>query len=586
MTDPANLPVSKKNWFKRFWSLARPFWVSEEKWPAIGLLVAVIALSLGVVYLSVQFTNWRGPFYRSLQSYDVNAFWAQTRWFALLATCWIFVLVYQAYLQQMLEIRWRRWLTAYMIDRWLTNKTYYLWQLEQQVTDNPDQRISEDIKSFVTLSLGLTLGALRELINLVSFIVILWGISGPLNLPAVTLGGVLIPAITIPAYMVWACLLYAFGGSWLIHQIGKALFGLNFEQQKVEANFRFSLVRLRENAESVALSRGEKAENRGLTTRFSDVYANFWAIMNRQKQLVFTRAIYNQTAIIFPLLVAAPRYFAKQIDLGVLMQINSSFNEVRESISFFIDSYLKIAEFGAVILRLDGFADSIQAAQERAPRTTEHIHRNDFVASGLTLKNVSLALPGNQPLLDGISFHVKPGESLLVSGPSGIGKSTLFRAISGIWPYWDGKIEMPASMHGMVLPQKPYLPVDTLRAALTYPELPTAYTEEEVLGLMTLCKLDHLAKRLDDIENWAQVLSPGEQQRVAFVRVFLHKPDWLFLDEATSALDESMQKAVYEALRLRLPGLTVISIAHRASLRDLHQREYSVVDKTDRLLSA
>lgn len=584
MPDSTSVPVAPKSWYKRVWSLAKPFWVSEEKWPAIGLLVVIIALTLGIVYLSVQFNNWRGPFYRSLQAYDVTAFWKQIWWFTFLAVCWIFVLVYQSYLQQMLEIRWRRWLTAHMIDRWLKDKTYYLWQLEQQVTDNPDQRISEDIRSFVSLSLNLTLGVLREVVNLVTFVIILWGISGPITLHAVSVAGVIIPAVTIPGYMVWACLLYALGGSWVIHRIGKPLFGLNYEQQRFEANFRFHLVRLRENSEGVALSRGEDAENRSLRNRFGDVYANFWAIMNRQKQLVFTRAIYNQLSIIFPLIVAAPRYFAKQIDLGVLMQISSSFGEVRGSISYFIDSYLTIAEYAAVILRLDGFSDSMHAAQERAPRTTDHIHRNEFAAAGLTLKDVSLALPNNQPLLEGINFHVKPGESLLVSGPSGIGKSTLFRAISGIWPYWNGKIEVPAGMHGMVLPQKPYLPVDTLRAALTYPALPTDYTEEEVLGLMALCKLDHLAKRLDDIENWAQVMSPGEQQRVAFVRVFLHKPDWLFLDEATSALDESMQKQVYEALKLRLPGLTIISIAHRASLRDLHQREYDVLAKAERAL--
>lgn len=576
MSTPISVPVSKKNWLKRFWSLAKPFWTSEEKWPAIGLLVAVISLTLAIVFLGVQFNTWNRAFYRSLQAYDVHTFWRQILWFGFLAVCWIFVLVYQAYLQQMLAIRWRRWLTSHMVDRWLKDKTYYLWQLEQQMSDNPDQRISEDINSFVVLSLELSMGVIRETVNLVTFIVILWSVSGPL-----TVGG-----LTIPAYMVWACLLYALCGSWLIHKIGSPLIGLTYNQQRFEANFRFHLVRLRENAESVALSRGEKAENRTLMARFSDVYSNFWAIMNRQKQLIFTRALYNQLAIIFPMLVAAPRYFAKKIDLGELMQINNAFGEVRGSISYFIDAYLKIAEFAAVMLRLDGFLENVQAAQARAPRTTDHIHRNEFAAAGLTLKKVSLSLPGNVPLLDGVNFHVKPGESLLVSGPSGIGKSTLFRAIGGIWPYWEGKIEMPAGMHGMVVPQKPYLPVDTLRAALTYPELPTAYSEEEVLGLMALCKLQHLAKRLDDIENWSQVLSPGEQQRVAFVRVFLHKPDWLFLDEATSALDESMQKEVYEALKLRLPGLSVVSIAHRASLKEMHQREYNVETKEETALGA
>lgn len=574
MSDSTSVPVAPKSWYKRFWSLAKPFWVSEEKWPAIGLLVVIISLTLGVVYLNVQFNTWYREFYDAMQNLDQPAFWRLIKKFGILAVIYIFVVVYQQYLQQLLQIMWRRWMTAHLVDRWLANRTYYLWQLEQQVTDNPDQRISQDIGMFVSTTLSLTLGLLREIVMLTSFITILWHVSGP-----ITLWGV-----TIPGYMVWAALGYSIVGTWLIHKIGKPLIGLTYTQQRFEADFRFHLVRLRENSESVALSRGEKAENRNLLSRFQEIYLNFREIMDRQKQLVFTRAFYNQFAVIFPFLVAAPRFFAKEIKLGGLMQISNAFDKVKDSFSFFVDAYLVIAEFAAVILRLDEFLDSVHAAQERAPRTTDHIHRNEFAAAGLTLKDVSLALPNNQPLLEGINFHVKPGESLLVSGPSGIGKSTLFRAISGIWPYWNGKVEVPAGMHGMVLPQKPYLPVDTLRAALTYPSLPTDYTEEEVLGLMALCKLDHLAKRLDDIENWAQVLSPGEQQRVAFVRVFLHKPDWLFLDEATSALDESMQKQVYEALKLRLPGLTIISIAHRASLRDLHQREYDVLAKAEKVL--
>lgn len=574
MSDPTSVPVSKKSWFKRFWSLAKPFWVSDEKWRGLTLLLVIISLTLGIVYLHVLLNTWYNDFYDALQNYKQPDFWRLIKKFCILATIYIFVSVYQLYLRQMLEIRWRRWLTAHLVGNWLKDRTYYLWQLEQQVTDNPDQRISEDVKSFVELTLYLTLGLLREVVMLVSFVLILWKVSG-----AITLLGV-----TIPAYMVWVALVYAIVGTWITYAIARPLVGLNFNQQRFEANFRFGLVRLRENSESVALSQGEAAEKRGLMSRFDDVYVNFRRIMDRQKQAFFSANLYGQAAVIFPFFMAAPRYFAKEITLGGLMKVSNAFGKVQDSLSFFVESFQRITEYGAVILRLDGFFETMKRAQERAPRTTDHIHRNEFAAAGLTLKNVSLALPNNQPLLDGINFHAKPGDSLLVSGPSGIGKSTLFRAISGIWPYWNGKIEVPAGMHGMVLPQKPYMPVDTLRAALTYPEVPTEYTEEEVLGLMTLCKLEHLAKRLDDIENWAQVLSPGEQQRVAFVRVFLHKPDWLFLDEATSALDEAMQKQVYEALKLRLPGLTVISIAHRASLRDLHQREYDVLAKAEKTL--
>lgn len=570
MTANPAIPVSQKSWFKRFGALAKPYWTSNEKWPAIGLLAVIISLTLGIVYLNVQFNSWYNDFYDALQNYDMTGFWAGIKKFFVLATIYIFVAVYQLYLQQMLQIRWRRWLTAHLVEKWMSNRTYYLWQLEQQVTDNPDQRISEDVGSFVTSTLALSLGLLREVVMLVSFVTILWKLSG-----AITLGG-----IVIPGYMVWAALVYCIVGTWITHKIGRPLFGLNYNQQRFEANFRFSLVRLRENSESVALSRGELAEKRTLMGRFDDVYANFRAIMDRQKQVVFFTNLFGQTAVLFPIVMAAPRYFAKQIKLGGLIQISHTFGKVQDSMSFFIDAYTRIADLAAVILRLDGFLDSVQAAEERAPLAEKNL-QTGTPGTGLTVSNVSLSLPGNQPLLDGISFSVRPGESLLVSGPSGIGKSTLFRAISGIWPYWDGKVEVPAGMRGMVVPQKPYLPVDTLRAALTYPELPSGYSEEEIRGLLVLCKLTHLEKRLDDIENWSLVLSPGEQQRVAFVRVFLHKPNWLFLDEATSAVDESTQTELYNALRERLPGLTVISIAHRASLKALHQREYDVLARTE-----
>ncbi|MGE4233963.1 MAG: ABC transporter ATP-binding protein/permease [Bacteriovoracia bacterium] len=554
-----------RNWIREFWSLTKPYWTSEEKWKGIFLLGSVIALSLASVYMTVVFNTWNQQFYDALQRLDAGAFPKLVLRFAILASIFIVVAVYKYYLMQLLQIRWRRWMTANTLGDWMKDRTYYVWQLSHQTTDNPDQRIAEDIREFVSESLSLTIGLFSEIVTLFSFLGILWILSGPIDLPLP--GG---KSITIPGYLTWVCMIYAFGGTWLTHKIGRPLIFLNFQQQKYEADFRFNLVRLRENSESVAMSKGADTEKRSLLTRFNDVVVNFEAIMNKQKQIIFFQVLYNQVANVFPIFISAPRYFAGQIKLGGLMQIANAFGQVQGSLSYIVQSYSSIARWLSVVDRLAAFNSTMTTAKQLAAQKRDFATLSND-SSKLYVKGLELRLPNNKTLASNLTAEFPKGKSVLISGPSGSGKSTFLRSLAGIWPFIEGKLEVPAGMNAMFLPQKPYLPIDTLRAALTFPDIPSKFSEQEIKQKMRTCNLEEFSNRLDEVQNWALVLSPGEQQRVAFVRVLLHKPDWVFLDESTSALDETTQAALYRALKEHLPGVSIISVAHRASLREFHE---------------
>ncbi len=549
-----------------FWRLAKPYWVSEEKWKAIGLLVVVIALNLGNVYILVQLNEWRGEFYDSLQKLDKVAFGRLIWVFAGWAFAYVAIAVYAIYLMQLLQIWWRTWMTDYFMKNWLGDRTYYLWQLKFQSTDNPDQRIADDIGRFVAASLGLSLGLLKEIVTLFSFLGMLWTLAGPMDLP--WFGG-----IHIPGYMVWICLLYSVVGTILAHWIGRRLVGLNFNQQRFEADFRFNLIRLRENAESIALSRGEAAEKRNLHRFFSEIVLNFKEIMDARKKLGAFQSFYGQAAVIFPYLVSAGKFFAKEITLGTLMRLASAFNQVQDSLSYFISAYTELAEWSAVIQRLTGFVRTVEEAQQ-----LPHLHHAvSNLPSGdrdLSIVGLELSLPDGKALVEPITLTVEKGSSILISGPSGSGKSTMIRAVAGIWPFAKGKIGVPEAYRSMVLPQKPYLPVASLRTALLYPEDPASADGAMLHEVLKLCRLSAFESRLDEEANWSLMLSPGEQQRVAFARVFLQKPSWVFLDEATSALDETTEAMVYRALREQIPGITIISVGHRSSLQSLHEKHY------------
>ncbi|HEV8645148.1 MAG TPA: ABC transporter ATP-binding protein/permease [Burkholderiales bacterium] len=556
------------------WGLIKPYWSSEERYSAWLLLAAVIGLTLAMVYMNVQFNSWYNVFYNALQEKNKEEFFRLMIRFAILAAIYITMAVYAFYLNQMLQIRWRRWMTDVYLKRWLAERTYYRMQLTGSPADNPDQRIAEDFKLFVDETLSLALGFLNAVVTLGSFVGILWMLSGPLAIPY---DG---HDIVIPGYMVWAALVYAIVGTWMTHKIGKALIGLNFNQQRFEADFRFSLVRFRENSEGVALYGGEQDELRSFRSRFGNVVDNWWRIMKRQKILNSFTIGYNQLAVIFPFVVAGNRYFAGTIQLGGLMQISNAFGQVQGSLSWFIGAYNSFASWKATADRLLGFHYAIEKACEDMQQQSG-VRQTQDGSEELVIDNVALSLPSGQPLISTSNATIKAGESLLICGPSGSGKSTLFRAIAGIWPFGKGRMRLPAGFRVLFLPQRPYLPIGTIRDVVSYPASPAEFSDEQINEVLSAIGLPQLVNRIDDHQHWSLQLSPGEQQRIAFARAMLQKPAWLFLDEATSALDEAAEEKLYRLLKERLVGTTIISIGHRPALFAFHTRRLELKEDGD-----
>ncbi|MFM9980154.1 MAG: ABC transporter ATP-binding protein/permease [Burkholderiales bacterium] len=550
----------KAAFWPAFWALAKPYWVSGARRKGVILLCSVVGFTLALVWVEVQFNDWNKGFYDTFEHKDRLGFYLELGRFAFLAVLFIVLAVYKQYLQQMLMIEWRAWLTDTYLQDWLDGQAYYRLQLLDRGTDNPDQRIADDLNGFVDLTLSLSLGLLSAIVTLVSFVGILWVISGPLEV-----GGV-----TIPGYMVWVALLYAIAGTWLTHLIGQPLIGMNFARQRVEADFRFALVRLRENSEGVALYRGEAGELAGFKARFADVIAKWWAIMEKQKQVTWFTAFYAQLAIIFPFVVSAPRYFSGAAPLGSIFQTASAFGQVQGALSWFIGAYPSFANWRATVERLTGFTQALARARAEADRLDgERLEGED---AGLTLEHLVISLPQGSPLLGDTSLRLAPGESVFVTGPSGSGKSTLFRSIAGIWPYWQGRILLPKGARLLFLPQKAYLPIGTLKNAIAYPAQADAVSDADVTEALVAVGLGALQGDLARDENWGQVLSGGEQQRVAFARALINRPEWLFLDEASAALPEQAQAEMYSLMRERLPQTTLVSIGHRESLAQFHQR--------------
>ena len=552
-----------KSFCKGLWQLFKGYWNSEEKWKARGLLGIVIALNFIGVYITVLLNQWYNTFYNALQDYDQAAFWSLNGQFAILAFLYIIVAVYAIYLRQMLQIKWRKWMTNRYLDQWMHNQTYYKMQILEDKTDNPDQRISEDINQFVSLTLSLALGFLKQIAMLGAFIVVLWNLSGVITLP---FGG---KEFTIYGYMVWVSILYAVVGTYLTAKIGNPLVRLNYDQQRYEADFRFNMVRLRENSESVAFYGGEKTEKAGFLMRFERVFKNYWSLMKYEKRLTWFTAGYGQLASIFPTLLVAPRYFSGAIQLGGLVQTSLAFGKVQDALSFFVDSYTTIAQWQAVVKRLIGFVEHMQVVEAlKVDTNIAEVNVDRFA-----IKNLTVALPNGQTLLQDANLQVSGGEKLLITGASGCGKSTFMRTISGIWPFGKGSIVVPQGQTRLFLPQRPYLPLGSLKEAILYPKENLLVNDERIKEVMKECQLDNFISKLDDDADWSRILSLGEQQRLAFARVLLIKPEWVFLDEATSALDEPTEKVMYNLLVEHLPNTAIISIGHRNTLVNYHQKK-------------
>ena len=568
---------------RRVWALSAPYFRSEDKWKARGLLAAIVALNLGAVYMLVLLNEWNRVFYDALQNKDAAVFWTQLGRFTYLAFAFIIIAVYRFYLTQLLEVRWRAWMTAHYLRRWLSDHAFYKMELSRFTAaagqtagtpagtpDNPDQRIQEDINLFTTYSISLSMGLLNAVVTLVSFVGILWSLSGAF---AFDLGG---QSYSIPGFMVWMAVLYCALGSVITHYIGRPQIQLNFQQQKAEADFRHHLVRVREYSESIALDKGESVERAQLDTRFAAVLANYLQLIKKQKNLVWFTNFFGQAAVVFPFIVAAPRFFSGAIQLGQLIQISSAFGRVQDSLSWLVDNYSALAAWRATTDRLTSFEDNISAVaaqgQAQAAMNSAANDSQALPAGLLAFSGLSLKLPTGATLLDGLSLQAGPGESILLKGPSGSGKSTLFRALAGIWPFATGRTQLPPD--AMFIPQRPYFPDGSLRHALAYPQPPGHYDDAALAQALNDALLPQLAGRLDDEDAWSQKLSGGEQQRLAIARVLLKKPRWIFADEATSALDEAAEKTLYDRLlaSVKAVGGSLVSIAHRPAVAAFHGR--------------
>jgi putative ATP-binding cassette transporter len=568
------------NWHKtrlqiqRTWALSLPFFRSEHKWMARLLLGTCIGLNLSMVYLSVLFNDWNRVFYDALQNRDAAVFWKQLGVFSLLATAFIVVAVYRFYLTQLLEVRWRVWMTQDYLQRWLSGNVFYQMELQnQQASDNPDQRIQEDIQGFTSATISLSLGLLDATVTLVSFIGILWSLSGGFSF------NVAGNDYNIPGFMVWMALFYALGGSLLGHFIGRKMAGLNFAQQRLEADFRHHLMRVREYSDAIALDRGGEVERHSLQARFAKVLDNFMQLLRVQKRYTWFNSGYGQAAVVFPMLVASPRYFSGAIQLGDLMQISSAFGQVQESLSWFINNYSRLASWQATTLRLTSFQEQMSGvnAQNAAPsnQTTTPGHH-------LHTPALDIALPNGQLLLANTSFQINAGDSVLIQGPSGCGKSTLLRVLAGVWPFASNAqthqqpvhIDLPEN--SVFMPQRPYFPEGSLRQALAYPQSENQFSDDALRHALNEALLPHLVDQLDVVSRWTQQLSGGEQQRLALARVLLKQPRWIFADEATSALDEAAEQVLYPKLlqMVQAQGGALVSVAHRPGVLSYHQQKW------------
>jgi putative ATP-binding cassette transporter len=556
---------------KDIWQFWKAYFVTNDKrLKPILTFIFIIAMEFFLVYLNVQFNEWRNDFYNSLQNIDYPAFTHNIWKFMWLALMFVGVFGYKIYVQGRFQITWRQWMTENYLNRWLKTKMYYGMQFVPQAADNVDQRISEDIQNFVSSSISLSLGLLSSVTTFFSFIFILWMLSDAF--PLTIMGHTFV----IGHYLVWAVLLYSVFGTWITSKIGRPLTRLNFEQELLEANFRYSLVRTRENSESIALYDGEEAETKGFFGRFGKIIGNFNKINTKQKHLNWWSSYFGQIAVVFPYLVNAPRFFSGAIKLGGLMQAASAFDSVQTSLGWMVDNYTNLASYRATVNRLKGFND---AAEAWAKLSEEKKLEQGQSIGVVVIKDLTIKLPDGTTLIDGLGTNqqLKLGDRYIISGPSGVGKSTLLRTVAGIWPYAEGVIYTPKDGSIMFIAQNSYMPLGKLIDVINYPGLEP--NRDMIINHLLYLKLDVLISRLDEEADWSKILSGGQKQKIAFIRATLQKPDILFLDECTSNMDEDSEKDSYSLLLNHLSESTIISVGHRSTIEKFHNRHIIIKDK-------
>jgi len=559
------LLVRRTVWGRQFWRLSGAYFVPKRgdrrTWRPILTFALLLLMAVASVRLDVIFSYQSNGLYTALQELDAPSFWKFIGIFAVLATINLVLVLVNFYVSQLQIIRWREWLNQQVVDDWLTGAAYHRGRFVRDPIDNPDQRIQEDITSYTSISQSLAIGAASSVVTLVSFTIILWGLSGPLPV-----GG-----IEIPRAMVFIAYIYVIIATVIAFRIGRPLIRLNFLQERLGAYYRYALIRVRENSENVAFYRGEPVENASLAARFAAVIANTWAIVYRSLKFQGFNFVVNQIAVVFPVIIQAPRYFAQQITLGDVTQTATAFGQVQGALSFFRLAYDDFAGYRAVLIRLTGLLDSNAEARALPGPVTEDR------PTGLEIRDLNVRLPDGRPLLTDLDLDLAGGSSLLVKGPSGSGKTTLLRSLAGLWPHVDGVIARPGGEDSLFLSQQAYLPLGSLRTALAYPDSAGGLDDDDARETLRAVQLGHLIGRLDEDAPWSKTLSPGEQQRLGIGRILIAKPSLVFLDEGTSALDEGMEHAMYDLIRERLPDCTIVSVGHRSTLEAMHTDELTLL---------
>lgn len=563
-----------RDFVRRLWRLTRLYWTSPDAKRGGLLLALAVALELGTVSGTFVLADAQRRIFDALQDRDSGAFLQGIGLFLGFVLGFVLVSAYRIYVRQTLEIRWRRWLTGHLIGKWMNPHACCQMELLSAEADNPDQRIAEDVRNYVASALGLSLSLLAAVATLVSFAGLLWTLSG--DWP-IRVGGA---EIRVPGFMMWVAIAYAALASWITHRVGRPLVPLNFDRLRFEADFRFGLVRFRENAEAIGLANGESCERDSAVDRFGRVVGNWWGLIRAQRNLtLFTTGI-GQANTAVPLLVAAPGYFLGKLTLGRVAQTGIAYGQVSGALTWFVSAYQEIALWRASIERIVSFTEAIDSAQARIARP-EAVRVDAGPREALRLDDLELTLPTGRVLLEGASGSIAAGDRVVVLGPSGAGQTTLLRAIAGHWPFGKGRIELPAGARMLFLSQRPYLPIASLRAAVSYPEPEGTFPDPKIREVLGLLGLASLAERLDETDHWEKRLSGGEQQRLAFARALLQEPGWLFLDDATAELDEEAEARAYALLAERLPKATVVSIAHRPAVARFHTRRWTLVPRVD-----
>ena len=553
------LLVRFTHWGKQFWQFAGGYLSPRRSIKPLLFFLLIVAMTLVSVRISLVHSEWYNNMYTSLQEFNEPVFWDQMVLFCVIATSSVMTALLSYYLEQRFSINWIEWLNSQLVDKWMDNRAYYKTQYVSANLDNPDQRIQQDVQSYVRTSLSLSTGVIDAVTSMISYTILLWGLAGPM----------MVFGTEIPRMMVFLVFTYVIITTVIAFRLGRPLIMLNFVNERLNANYRYSLIRIKEYAESVAFYAGEKVESSQLYKQFGSVINNMWDIVYRTLKFSGFNLVVSQVSVVFPLLIQVGRYFEKQIKLGDLMQTLQVFGKLHSNLSFFRNSYDGFAGYKATLDRLTGFGYAIDMANRQS---TSHLHEHE---TDVIFKDLSISNPFGKTLIENLNLTLPKGSTLLIQGHSGVGKTTLLRTVAGLWAYSEGDVYCPT--HQLFLSQKPYLPQGSLLTALAYPNEEKVFNRDEMIEVLKQVSLGHLQDRLDQEQDWTRILSLGEQQRLAFARLLLHKPNVAFLDEATASMDEGLEDNMYRLLKERLPNTTVISVGHRSTLQAFHQQQLMIL---------